>query len=358
MADSMDRTGIEVSSAPVGGHRRFGGTIPVGADALLATAARLDPTLLYFSHGRAALRWIVGARGPFAGALVCAYTWPTVPDLLTSLGLEVRTFDVGDPDPTRLIPAGNTRWLVLVPALFGVEPWLDLGALARALGSRAMVVLDAAQTAFAAIDHAPPPGGGVFSCLHKCTALGDGALLALDPPPRSDERQALEQSPMAIESSKTRLKARIAFARGNEEGEIQALELIREAEALWPLNFCRMTDESKSLLAYLDRSAHGTRRRANGARLTKALNGRLPFAWTGEGVPFCQTILVAARATLLPRLHARRVFASPLWPDAHCDAGRHPRAARFARELIALPLDQRYEPADMDALADLVLDAL
>lgn len=354
----MNRTGIEVSSAQVGGHRRFGGTIPAGADALLTTPTRLDPTLLYFSHGRSALRWIVGARGPFAGALVCAYTWPTVPDLLTSLGLQVRMYDVGDPDPARLIPSGNSRWLVVVPALFGVEPWLDMEALALALGSRAMVVLDAAQTAFAAINRAPPPGGAVLSCPHKCTTLGDGGLLALDPPPRSDERQALEQSPTATESSNARLKARIAFARGDEEGEAQALKLIKEAEGLWPLDVCRMTDESKYGLARLDRSVHDARRRANGARLTKALNGRVSFAWEGEGAPFCKTILVAARASLIPRLHARQVFASPLWPDAHYDAVSHPQAARFARELIALPLDQRYESADMDVLADLVLDAL
>ena len=77
--------------------RRFGGTIPCGVDPILdRPAAFPDRNCLFFSHGRAALRWLVATRGPFEGALVCAYTWPTVPELLESLGLEIRLYDIID----------------------------------------------------------------------------------------------------------------------------------------------------------------------------------------------------------------------------------------------------------------------
>jgi len=48
--------------------RRFGGTIPCGADPMLDQPAALpDGNCLFFSHGRAALRWLVASRGPFEG---------------------------------------------------------------------------------------------------------------------------------------------------------------------------------------------------------------------------------------------------------------------------------------------------
>ena len=339
--------------------RRFGGTIPCGVDPILdRPAAFPDRNCLFFSHGRAALRWLVATRGPFEGALVCAYTWPTVPELLESLGLEIRLYDIGDPSPARHLPAGDGRWLILIPALFGTDPWLDTHALAGALGARAMVLVDAAQTAFRAVTLAPPPGGAVLSCVHKCTALGDGALLSLDALPTAAERQALERCPAADASSALRLKARAAFAKGGQASEAEALDLARQADALWPLTVCRMTDASKADLCRLDRATHDTLRQSNAARLADAIKGRLTLAWQGDGVPFCLAVLSPSRDRFLERLRMRHVFATPLWRDARHDAARHPHAARCVRELVGLPVDQRYRPADMDILAQHVIDAL
>ena len=97
---------------------------------------------------------------------------------------------------------------------------------------------------------------------------------------------------------------------------------------------------------------------ANRARLRDALDGVLQPAWDGEGTPFCHAVLADDRDGLIRRLHARRVFATPLWPDSLHDAARHPRAADLCPRLLALPVDPRYDGADMDLLSRLVLDAV
>ena len=151
-------------STPVRGmsQPRFGGELPLGCDRLLRRPQRLPGVALLF-HGRAALVWLLKARGPFRSAAVCAYTCPTVPRLFASLGLRLGFFDHDDPDPTKVVETLPGRCLVLLPAPFGMEPWCSAAGLAGILGDKAMVVIDAAQTAFGHLDFAPPPGGAVLS---------------------------------------------------------------------------------------------------------------------------------------------------------------------------------------------------
>jgi hypothetical protein len=342
--------------------QRFGGELPAGCDPLLPgleAGAEAD-TVLGFSHGRAALGWLMERRGPFAAALVCAYTCPTVPRFLRSHGLVLERFDVGaGASGLEALAAGLPgRVLVLVPALLGFDPWLDAAALARTLGPRALVVIDAAQTAFGQRRHRPPAGGAVLSGPRKCTGAADGAWLALDGVTEA-ERRAVAALPEAAAATAAKQAARALLAGGDPGREAEALALARQAEQGWPETPCRMSGTSRALLAGLDEAAHAALRLANRARLARALEGVLPPACDdGPGVPFCHAVLTPERPGLLERLHRRRVFATPLWPDAELDPVRHPRAAILSAHLLALPVDQRYREADMDRLASLVLAAL
>ncbi len=340
-------------------YRRFGGELPLGCDPRLSWPCLEPETALGFSHGRAALDWLIGRRGPFAAALVCAYTCPTVPRFLESRALAIGRFDVAAPLEalTEAAAALPGRVLVLVPALFGFDPWLDATALAESLGPRALVVIDAAQTAFGHRRYRPPPGGAVLACPRKTTAAADGAWLALDGVTEAD-RRTVDGLPEATRAAGAKQAARALLAARDPALEARALALVQEAEAGWPDQPCRIGGDSRTLLATLDARAHETRRLANRARLRARLDSVLPAAADGDGVPFCHAVLTDVRAGLLARLRSRRVFATALWPDADPDPDRHPGATRLARRLLALPVDQRYDLSDMDRLADLVLESV
>lgn len=341
---------------------RFGGELPLGCDPLAPSAAPLPDNVYAFSHGRAALSWLAVARGPFASAAICAYTCPTVPAHLERLGLALGFFDYGADDVEAVAAALPRRCLVLVPAPFGLAPWLDAAALARKLGERATVVIDAAQSAFGALDFPVPPGGAVLSCPRKAMAVGDGAFLAVERG-KDEERAAIASLPAAEEAAKAKQAARALFATGELEREPEALALARYGERAFPPEPRRMSDAACGLVARADRTRHRARRRANAARLAGQLAGKAEFIIDADfaappSVPFDFPILHADRERLLRDLRARRVFATPLWPDAVHDPAQHPRAADMALRLVALPVDQRYGAADMDRLAELVLPCL
>ncbi|MBI07071.1 MAG: hypothetical protein CMM54_08840 [Rhodospirillaceae bacterium] len=332
---------------------RFGGELPAGCDVLLQRPTAPDPKILLFSHGRAALAWFLEAFGPFNCALVCAYTCPTVPAFFRRRGLAVTRFDYGETDLSSLAKRAEGRALVLLPAPFGIAPWLDAGALAGALGERFAVVVDAAQSAFGHLDFAPPAGGAVLSCPRKALAIGDGAALRLGKVPHG-EHSAIKALPLAGEAVRLKRAARELFALKDPDRETEALGLVEKSEKALPDHACRITERSRDLLMRTDRAHHMRCRSANAAALDSELSELECLLPPGPGTPFAWPFAARDRGALLSRLRERRVFATPLWPNAVPRDSAHLRACRMSDALVALPVDQRYSPGDMRRMAELV----
>lgn len=339
--------------------RRFGGELPSGCDPLAEHPSVLPADCLAFSHGRGALSWLLRHRGPFASAMVAAYTCPIVPHLLLAKGLRLAAFDcTADMEAIEAISATLPgRILVVIPAMFGLNPNIDATELSNRLGDRACVLIDGAQTAFAHIDLPLPPGGGVLSGPRKCLAIGDGAILRLDGLTRI-ESLSLEALTPLQSLSDDKMRMRRLFATGIDQDETEALALSRTTEESWPNAPHRMTESAIAGLLSVDAATHRLRRQANRKRLMQRLDDRLHSVADGSGTPFCHSVLVPDRASLLPHLYERRLFATPLWPKSWHDPAEHPVAAVWSRELLALPVDQRYNEDDMDRLADILLTTL
>lgn len=98
------------------GRSRLGGEIPLFSDRY-REQRRLAANWLAFSHGRAALAWLIERKKPKA-ALICAYTCPSVPAFLRRSGLAVSFFDVGTAPDEVVALAKRSRGpcLVLIPA--------------------------------------------------------------------------------------------------------------------------------------------------------------------------------------------------------------------------------------------------
>lgn len=337
-----------------GSFRRLGGEFPAFSDRL-GRAQQWQSNWLAFSHGRAALAWLLDRR-PAKSALVCAYTCPTVPAFLRRRGLALEFFDVGASERqlTEIAAKLPSPCLVLVPALFGMPPWLDAHRLQAALAATAMVVIDAAQNAFAHVDFVPPKGGAVLSCPRKCTEIADGAVLALAKGLGIGTDVA--RLPTAKFPAAMKAAARAIWATGDPKLEHSALKYNRLSEESWPDMPHRMSDVSRALLLVLDRSWHAERRRRNYRILAKALIGRIAIWKPAEGgVPFSLPIFVRDSEATLASLRGMCIFASALWPDAELDPTRHEVAAWMARHLVSLPVDQRHDDVDMQRIAKAVL---
>lgn len=336
-------------------YRRFGGEIPFGADPELKDGNRrtLPHNVFAFSHGRAALAWLIARRGPFASALVCAYTCPELPRFLSALGLTLGFYEWGAEGVADTVRALPSPCLVVLHAPFGCQPRQEATSLATTLGSKALVVVDAAQTAFGVLDFACPPDGAVLCCPRKATALADGALLALDHCTAADAL-SVAALPEAALAAAQKSEARRTFALRDEAKEAEALRLAVRSEENLPWLPHRMTDASLAQWLALDAAEHRHRRTRNFATVDKALGRAVERLVLPEGTPFSFPILVPDRDLLLGALRQRRVFATPLWPDSLCDSSQHPIAADLTRRLLSLPIDQRYSEADMLEMTEVV----
>lgn len=331
---------------------RLGGELPLFTDRL-GERRTFAPSWLAFSHGRAALAWLIERRKP-KSALICAYTCPTVPAFLRRRDVPPSLFDAGASvqEVIALAKQLPSPRLILLPALFGSAPWLDAAAVARPLGRNAIVVIDAAQTAFGHRDFRPPIGGATLSCPRKTTALADGAILALG---RGMTVRSIARLPAAHEAAAWKYAARALWATAKPGFELQALEFNRISESAWPDRPHRMSEASRALMERIDADWHRAARCRNAKTLANALVGKIPNWVSGTATPFSLPIFVRDPAALIAELKMQRIFATRLWPDSKHDPGRHPAAAYMVSHLVSLPVDQRHEQSDMTRIAAAVL---
>ncbi len=315
-------------------RRHLGSELPAFSDRMNGENPLPDDCLA-FSHGRAALTWLI-QRYQFKSVLICAYTCPSVLHCFQRLGLEIALFDIDDGAAwVADIAARMPRSLVLIPALFGGGP-----AFSPSFFSGWSVV-DAAQSAFAHLS-----GRYVsLSCPRKTTALADGAILHLP----GWSRDELDGLPLASLAGALKATARMLWRDGQNE---LAVDFNERAEEAWPLEPCRMSPESVWTLEHMDIAWHETRRRANYNTLAHLLRG-IPHHGV-DGVPFGYPILVPNRDEVLDTLHYESIYATKLWWDAEFDRAKFPVSARYADQLICLPVDQRHTADDMKRVASVV----
>jgi hypothetical protein len=340
--------------------KRFGGTITPGCDQLLLEPRTLPDNALCFSHGRAAMIWIIHNAGKFDSAAVCAYTWPEIPNMMRRYNCEVGTFDFMQENILDLIQRLPGRCLVIIPIFYGFDPWIDYMSIAEKLEGKAFVLLDGAQTAFGYEDYPVPKFGAVLSCPHKATSINDGAILLMDEIEDFDKLN-YKSLDTGDQFSLIKKNGRKLLASQNEKEELKGLELVVQLEETWPSDPPqRMTLKSYNELSYIDASSHYFARKQNYDYLKGRLESyflQLPEKLNMR-VPFAYAVLMKNRKILIEKLTMKRVFATSLWHNAIYDEEIHPNAADLASNLIAFPIDQRYDIGDMDELADIVISCL
>ena len=345
---------------------------PIGGVFELDLAAVLDvrdaparfPEAQAVTSGRTAVAILAEeAPGPW---LLPAYLCESVLQPLRRAGIPFDFYPVGGDLRPRLDELERSVELqspaaVLVVDYFGFPPSPEDTSRLGALREACLVVEDCVQGSLVELPDAAGGaiGDAVFTSFRKYLPVPDGGLLTGATP---------RPLPPAAASLRERLLGQLlrgAWVSGQAEGpQVEAvfLGLLEAGEASLDedLPLEATSRLSERLIAGLDLAEVASARRANFVALSEALEGseavkpilrELPAGVSPLTLPV--RIGRGRRDALRAELVRRRIFCPVHWPlPPEIDAARFPEEHRLSSEMLGLPLDQRYEPADMHRLAD------
>ena len=291
---------------------------------------------LHFASGRQALaHWLSasGIRRLHLPGWIC----PAVLDAVSAAGATPVFYHLG-PDllPDSWPDPAAEAGLLLLNA-FGL---LDGGLQASGWPEERVIVDDTM-----AFFRGPRRDLASFNSWRKFLPVPDGAsLYALDP-------AGPELPPLTGDDTFLRQRAAGGAVAGRD-----AFRAHEEAVADWPL--AGPSQLATAALARLDGDGIRRRRRSNFDRLHSALGdtNALPVPEPAAGVVPMAYPFLPAGGDHHEALWSRRVWAPRLWgADSRLELTEFER--RLAVEMLPLPVDHRYGPAEMDHLVILVREA-
>lgn len=261
--------------------------------------------------------------------------------------VEVIWYGVGaDLDlPTAPFDALKSGDAVLAVDYFGRSP---PPAFRRLAASRRDVlwIEDRAQ---ALAPDAEPWGDVLLYSPRKLFGLGDGGLLVSDLP--------LPQPALADDAPERLWAPEDARAEDPDGGAPQTwFPLFQQREAAFAVDGRPISRRSLDALSRIDPQPAINRRKANYARLSARLGDYA--LWPGDDpwfAPLAFPVAIADRDEGVRRLARHGLFCARHWAELPCPRDSFGDAWALAARTLSIPCDQRYDEADMDRAADLVL---
>ena len=258
-------------------------------------------------------------------------------------GIAVRTFEVGEglALPTDLA-VSEGEWLYVADYYGRLSP----SEVERARSaSEDRLIVDEVQGFF----REPWAGVDTIYTCRKFFGVPDGAYLVT--------RDGLR---LGRELPRASSRARMAHVVGRAEdgsaewyGAYRASEESIDGEPL-----AALSETTRRLMGAIDFAFARRRREENYASLDEALGGRnLLAAGSPEG-PYMYPLLVEDSDGLRGRLAEAGVFVPTLWPNVLAECPASSWARRYARDVLPLPVDQRYNRDDMEYVASCVKSVL
>ena len=338
--------------APIGGffERHAPGAATVDGPSVLEAWTDGRPYAAYANarSALAALAALQPAARVWLPAFICA-------DVMAGLSpSRVRFYPVLDgfkPDLAPVDADATAGDLVLLHAPFG----LPIGKAARAFAARRSdlcIVEDRAQALGPGL---PPAVGYALYSPRKLLGVADGGLLVapdnaapLPQPTTAADAEALWRAPT--------LRAADPEGRDNATWHVanQAKEAALQAGS------AAITPQSLAILSGTPIASLAGPRLANWQALHDRLApwSALPASPAAPPLGYVLRLDPKVRDHLLAALHAARIFAAVHWPKLASSAADFPREQAWTRELVTLPCDHRYGPAEMARIAAHVLEVM
>ena len=292
---------------------------------------------LALNCGRNALAWLLHARGIkklWIPRLIC----DSVTGVCDREGVPRAFYGIGpDLRPAEEVVLGEGEWFYFVNyySLFGND---EIAAAAARFGGR--VVVDNAQSYF----QPPLPGVDTLYTCRKYFGVADGAFLYSDAP---GERDALP-----LDESFDRM--RFLLGRVERPASEFYAEYVANNARFAAESVKRMSRLTRQLLHGIDYDRAREVRERNYAILHARLGGLNGLALPNAPGTFMYPLLLDHGAAVRKRLQARRIYVPTLWPAVSGWCGEDAAESRLARDILPLPIDQRYGPEDMESLAEAV----
>ena len=292
--------------------------------------------------GRNCLAYLAELRG-IEAAWLPDWLCGSVRGVCEREGVTVRTYAIGeDMLPAYDFEVGAGEWLYLVD-YYGQLGSEDVGEALRRSGGR--LIVDETQGLY----RSAWEGADTLWTCRKWLGVPDGAYLA------TWDGARIKRGLPRAES-----RGRMTQILGRtERSSSEFLGAHREADASFvsePVS--RMSVIAESLLAAVDHEAVKTRRRENWAVLHAELDGRNEVELRIPEVPFMYPLLVPDSEGMRQILARLGIFVPTLWPDVLSDTTSGRTARHFAKDILPLPLDQRYGADDMEYVARMVKECL
>ena len=313
----------------------FGGYL--GPD-IFGDATPLPAEGVLLSTGRACIAAAVRAERP-QRLWVPHYICDSVIDPDTVGDVQLAHYTIGNDLLPDRPPSPEADDMILLVNYFGLlteqlRPWAEVW--------RERCIMDHSQAFFAG----PTAGGWTFNSARKFFGVADGALLF---PP--------SEPVVPTERNTTPITTHLFLALAGEQG--MGLAWHRSNEASMSAAFRGCAVESEVMLLHTDRDRVRRARTENFLRLHRQLADRneLRMHTTAVEGPFAYPLLLPVPIDH-GVLHRSGIFAPVLWPEVLS----RPQVPAFERSLVqrlvALPVDQRYDPTDMDRMVDRLIGIL
>lgn len=294
----------------------------------------LHEEALALNCGRCCLAYLLEARS-IRTISVPDYICGSVLMPCEAAGVSVERYQVGpDFQPVWETVRAHEGYLYLVD-YFGQ---LDPAAVERGRSLfEGRIIIDESQNYFASA----LPGVDTLYTARKFFGVSDGAFLSTD-----------VRLSRALERDESRLHMDYLLGRLERSAE----EFFKESQennerfAHEPVKLMSATTEN--LLRGIDYAEVARIRQANYRRLAEALDEHNGLSAKSDAVPFAYPFLVEDGPTTRKRLAAHGIYVATLWPDVLRDDAAGQVAQRYARDILPLPVDQRYGRGQMDEIIE------
>lgn len=311
-----------------GEQAEYGGYLELG----FGPAKPRYPGALALNTARNCLAYVLRARN-IRTLHLPSYLCGAVKNTCAALGVQAVEYPIGRNFlPLPGLEPGPDEWVYLVNYYGQLGPE-QAQTLSKRYGRR--VIWDNVQAFF----QPPCPGMDTIYTCRKFFGVPDGAYLFTD---------CRLEEPLERDESRERMAHLLGRADTGSANRFYGRYAENE-ERLETLPLRRMSRLTETLLGAIDCDWAARQRNENYARLARKLDGVNGLALHPPVGPYAYPLLLPKGEQVRRALQAQKVYVPLLWPEAAA-AEHDPVGREYARNILPLPVDQRYGPEDMERM--------
>lgn len=131
-------------------------------------------------------------------------------------------------------------------------------------------------------------------------------------------------------------------------------DFVRNDALLEDYQIEEMSSLTKALMGNIDYETVKQRRIRNFSLLSSELGNEFPINMSDDDVPMIYPLLIKDGSDLRDRLIANKVFCARYWPNVLNDCDKDSLEFQMAKDLVALPVDQRYGEEEMKMIINII----